>query len=79
MYVLVHVNNIGVKAMVDTSVTHSFLASKLAARLNMRVEAHASVIITLKGKEQQVNDIAKAIPLQMGAWSGQCAMIEMYM
>ena len=67
MYVLVHFNEIGVKAMVDMGATHSCLASTVGARLNMRVEPHANVIIPLNGINQWVDVIVRAVPIQIGA------------
>ena len=47
MYVFVHLKGIGVRAMIDMGATHSCLASLVAAKLNMRIKPHASVIIPL--------------------------------
>ena len=45
----VYLNEIGVKAMIDTGATHSCLVTLVVAKLNMRIEPHASVIIPLNG------------------------------
>ena len=37
MYVFVHLNRIGVKAMVDTCATHSCLVSSVATKLNLKI------------------------------------------
>ena len=62
MYVFIHLNEIGVKAMIDTGATHSCLASSVAAKLNIRIEPHASVIIPLNGMDQWVDDTGCSNP-----------------
>ena len=37
LYVCVHLNEIGVEAMVDTGTTHNCLVSSVAAKLNMKI------------------------------------------
>ena len=70
MYVLVHLNGICVKAMIDTGAAHSFLARSVAAKLNMRIKLHASVIIPLNGMDQWVDGVIRAVPIQIAVWKG---------
>ena len=79
MYVFVHLNGIGVKGMIDTGVTRSCLASSVAAKLNLRIELHANVIIPLNGMDQRVDGLIQVVLIQMRAWSGQCEMMVLYL
>ena len=65
--------------MVDMGATHSCLASSVAARLDLRVESYANVIIPLNGIDQWVDGIVWAILIHIGAWSEQYEMMVMYL
>ena len=69
MYLFVHLNAIGVEAMVDMRATYSCLATLVVAKQNLRIKPHASAIIPLNGTNQQVNGIIWVVPIQIGAWS----------
>ena len=79
MYVFVHLNKIGVRAMIDMGATHSCLASLVAAKLNMRIKPHASVIIPLNAMNQRVYGVIRVVPIQIGAWSGQREVMVLYL
>ena len=75
----VHLNGIGVEAMVDMGATHNCLASSVTTRLDLRVESYANVTIPLNAADQWVDGIVWAILIHIGAWSKQCEMMMMYL
>ena len=79
MYVLVQVNGAVVRAMVDTGATECCLSNSIAAAVGLTVEPYASVVVPLNGEDHRVNGIARAVPFQMGDWTGHCDFMVMYL
>ena len=79
MYVLVQVNGTVVRAMVDTGATECCLSSSIAAAAGLTVEPYASVFVPLNGRDHKVDGMARAVPFQMGDWTGQCDFLVMYL
>ena len=65
MYMVVQVNGIGVKALVDTRGTHTCVASSVAASLGLKIEAYDSVT-SLNGRDHWVEGIIRSCPMEMG-------------
>ena len=70
MYVAIQVNGIGVKALVDTGVTHTCVASSVAAALRLTIEAYDSVVTSLNGRDH-------CCPVKMREWVGYCDLVVM--
>ena len=64
MYVVVQVNGIGVKALVDTGSTHTCVASNVAASLGLEIEAYDSVVTSLNGRDHWVDGIIRSCPME---------------
>ena len=79
MYVLVQVNGVVVRAMVDIGATECCLSSSIAATVGLTVEPYASVVIPLHGKDHRVDGMTRAVPFQMGDWTGHCDFMVMYL
>ena len=79
MYVLVQVNGVVVRAMVDTGATECCLSSSIVAAAGLIVEPYASVVIPLNGKDHRVDGMARAVPFRMGDWTGHCDFMVMYL
>ena len=79
MYVLVQVNGAVVRAMVDIGATECCLTSSIMADVSLIVEPYASVIIPLNGKYHGVDGMARAVPFQMGDWTGHYDFMVMYL
>ena len=79
MYVLVQVNGVVVRAMVDTGATECCLSSSIAAAAGLTVEPYASVVIPLNDKDHRVDGMARAVPFRMGDWTGHCDFMVMYL
>ena len=79
MYVLVQVNGVVVRAMVDTGATECCLSSSIAAAAGLTVEPYASVVVPLNDKDHKVDGMARAVPFQMGDWTGHCDFMVMYL
>ena len=75
MYVLLLVNVMDVKAMIDTWVTHNYLASMKATRLELNLEEDVTRIKPLNGNDQRVDGIARNINLKVGYWKGYFCML----
>ena len=50
MFVAVQINGIRVKVVVDTGAMHSFLASNVAGKSSLTIEAYDSVVPSLNGR-----------------------------
>ena len=79
MYMVVQVNRIGVKALVDTGATHTCVASDVAASLGLEIEAYDSVVTSLNGKDHWVDGIIRSCPMEMGDWVGCCDLVVMHL
>ena len=79
MYVLVQVNGVVVRAMVDTGETECCLSSNIAAAAGLTVEPDASVVVPLNGKDHRVDDMARTVPFRIGDWIGHCDFMVMYL
>ena len=64
-----------VKAMIDTWVTHNYLASMKATRLELNLEEDVTRIKPLNGNDQRVDGIARNINLNVGYWKGYFCML----
>ncbi|RVW14190.1 hypothetical protein CK203_102219 [Vitis vinifera] len=64
-----------VKALVDSGVTHNFVATKEAARLGLKLEEDTSRIKVVNSKAQKIQGIAKNVPMQIGDWKGMCSLL----
>ena len=51
MYMVVQVNGIWVKALVDTGATHTCVASSVAATLGLTIKTYDSVVKSLNGRD----------------------------
>ena len=51
MYMVVQVNGIGVKALVDAGAAHTCVASNVAATLGLTIEAYDNVVMSLNGRD----------------------------
>lgn len=63
MYVLVWVNEMRVKAMIDMCPTHNVMVSKDVARFGLNAKKDASWIKPLNGSNQKVVGIVKDVNL----------------
>ena len=66
MHVHVIVNGVQVKALVDSSATHNFVATREATRLGLKLEEDTSQIKTVNSKTQKIQGVAKNAPMQIG-------------
>ena len=51
VFVVVQVDKIGVNALVDTRATQNYLASSVACRSGLTIEAHDNVVASLNGRD----------------------------
>ena len=79
MYVLVQVNGVVVRAMVNTGSTECCLSSSIAVAADLAVEPYASVVVPLNDKDHRVDGMTRAVPFQMGDWTGHCDFMVMYL
>ena len=79
MFILVRVNGIGMKALIDTGATHSCLASNVAARSGLVIEAHDNVVTSLNGRDHWVDRIIIFVSLTIGEYMGFCDLILMHL
>ena len=68
-----------VRAMVDTGATECCLSSSIAATAGLTVEPYVSVVVPLNDKDHRVDGMARAVPFQMGDWTGHCDFMVMYL
>ena len=66
MYVVVQVNGIGVKVLVDMGATHTCVASSVAATLGLTIKAYDSIVTSLNGRDHWVEGIIRFCPFEMG-------------
>ena len=67
------------KALVDTGVTHTCVASSVHATLGLTIEAYDNVVTSLNGRDHWVEGIIKSCPLEMGEWVDYCDLIVMHL
>ena len=79
MYVLVQVNGVVVRAMVDIGATECCLSNSIAAAVGLIVESYVSVVVPLNGEDHRVDGMARAVPFRMGDWIGHCDFMVMYL
>ena len=79
MYMVVQVNGISVKALIDTGVTQTCVASDVAVSLGLEIEAYDSVVTSLNGRDHWVDDIIRSCPMEMGDWVGCCDLVVMHL
>ena len=72
MNMVVQVNGIGVKVLVDTGAKHTYVESSVAATLGLTIEAYDSVVTSLNGRDHWVEGIIRFCPMEMGKWVGCC-------
>ena len=77
MFVSVRVNEIDMKALVDTRATHSCVASNVATNLGLTIEAYDSIVTSLNDRDYSVEGVIRFNPLKMGEWVGSCDLIVM--
>ena len=75
MHIHAIVTGVQVKALVDSGVTHNFVATKEAARLGLKLEEDTSRIKVVNSKAQKIQGIAKNVPMQIGDWKGMCSLL----
>ena len=69
MHVPVILNGVHVKAMMDSGVTHNFMATKEATRLGLKLKEDTILFKAVNRK------IAKNVPMQVGDWKGTCSLL----
>ena len=74
MYVVVQVNGIGVKALVDTGATYTCVASSVDTNLGLIMDAYDNVVTSLNGRDYWVESIIRFCPLEMEEWMGCCVL-----
>ena len=62
MFVVVQVNGIGVKALVDTGATHNYMASSVATTMGLTIEAYDNIVTSLNGRDHWVEGIIRFNP-----------------
>ena len=55
------------------------MSNSIAVAAGLTVEPYASVVVPLNGKDHRVDGMARAVPFQMGDWTGQCDFMVMYL
>ena len=75
MPVQVSINEIRVKAIVDSGATHNFVATSEASRLGLKFIDDDSRIKAVNSKGQRIQGIAKDVLLQVGEWKGKCNLL----
>ena len=60
------VNGEQFKAMVDSSVTHNFVATKETTKLGLKLEDDTDQIKVVNSKAQKIHGMAKIVPVQVG-------------
>ena len=75
MHVLLLLNGIRVKAMVDSGAKHNFVATSDASRLDLKLVDDDSRIKEVNSKAQRIQGIAKDVLLQVGEWKGKINLL----
>ena len=60
------VNGEQFKVMVDSSVTHNFVATKETTKLGLKLEDDTDQIKVVNSKAQKIHGMAKIVPVQVG-------------
>ena len=60
MYIVVQVNGIGVKALVDTGAMHTCVASSVAATLGLTIEPYNNMVKSLNSTDSACNCLHSA-------------------
>ena len=79
MFMVVQVNKIWVKALVDKGATHSCVPSNVDATLGLKNEAYDSIVTSFNGRDHWVEGIIRFCPLEMGEWVGYWDLIVMHL
>lgn len=79
MLIDVKINGKATRAMVDTGATHNFVAEPEAKRLGLRLEKDSSKIKAVNSAARAVHGTAKAVPIEMGKWSGRTNLMAIPM
>ena len=69
MHVPVILNGVQVKTIMDSGVTHNFMATKEATRLGLKLKEDTILFKAVNRK------IAKNVPMQVGDWKGTCSLL----
>ena len=75
MRVQVLINGIRVKAIVDSSATHNFVATSKASRLDLKLVDDDSRIKAMNSNAQRIQGISKEVLFQVGEWKGKCNLL----
>ena len=72
MYVQIVVNDVSVRAMIDTGATHNFVSDREVQRLGLSLTGDGSRIKTVNSEAKPVRGMARDVSLKVGDWSGRC-------
>ena len=75
MHVHVVVNGLQVKDVVDSGVTHNFMATKKASKLGLKLEDDTNQIKTVNSKAQKIHGVSKNVLMQVGDQNGTCSLL----
>ena len=67
------------KVLIDTGAMHSCVASNVAAKSSLTIEAYDNVVTSLNGTDHWMEGIIRFGPLQMGEWMSCCDLILMHL
>ena len=62
-----------------TSQTHTYVASRVAANLGLKIEAYDSMVTFLNGRDHWVEGIIRSCPMEMGDWVGCCDLFVIHL
>nr|CAD1832986.1 unnamed protein product [Ananas comosus var. bracteatus] len=71
MYVDIKLNGKTTRAMVDTGVTHNFIATCEAERLGLTLSKDGSRMKAVNSKAQPIAGLAKEVPVSIGSWTSK--------
>ncbi|KAK4421846.1 hypothetical protein Salat_2135200 [Sesamum alatum] len=74
MYVRVQLNGKEVMAMVDTGVTHNFVADREIQMLGRSLTQHSSRLEAVNSEAKPIRGIA-SVDLEVGTWKGKCSLM----
>ena len=75
MFVQALVNEVRVKAIVDSGVTHNVMATRESEMLGLKHEEDANKITVVNNKAYKIHEIAKKVSLQVNSWKGNCSLL----
>ena len=73
MHVPVILNGVQVKTIMDSGVTHNFMATKEATRLGLKLKEDTILFKAVNRK------VAKNVPMQVGDWKGTCSLLCVFL